>query len=84
MAAKKKSPLAFEAALTELEAIVGQLEQGELSLEQSLQCFEHGIALARGCQQILRDAEQKVEQLLETQPTQWMVTPFPAATDAGP
>lgn len=84
MAARKNPPLIFEAALAELEALVGRLEQGELSLEQSLQCFEQGIALARGCHQILQDAEQKVEQLLETQPAQWTITPFPTGTDAGP
>lgn len=64
--AKKPHPIAFEAALAELEILVGQLEQGELSLDQALQRFEQGVALARVCQTALRQAEQKVEQLLES------------------
>ena len=51
----------FEQALQELEALVEQMEQGELSLEDSLKSFERGIELARLCQKALRDAEQKVE-----------------------
>lgn len=62
---KKKSPLAFEEALQELEALVEKMEHGDLSLEESLQHFERGIALTRHCQQALQEAEQKVEILLE-------------------
>ena len=65
MTAKKHSPLSFEAALTELESVVAQLEQGELSLEETLRRFEQGVALVRTCQTALQLAEQKVEQLLE-------------------
>lgn len=65
MAAKKNSPLGFEAALAELESLVGQLEQGQLALEESLQRFERGVTLVRACQSALRQAEQKVEQLIE-------------------
>ncbi len=65
MTAKKHSPLSFEAALTELEGVVAQLEQGELSLEKTLQRFEQGVVLVRTCQTALQLAEQKVEQLLE-------------------
>lgn len=55
----------FERALAELESIVERLEGGDLSLEESLRCFERGIVLARTCQQALREAEQKVQILLE-------------------
>ena len=55
----------FEAALAELEALVEQLERGELSLEHSLRDFERGVQLARSCQQALKDAELKVQQLVE-------------------
>ncbi len=65
MTAKKNPPIPFEAALAELEHLVGQLEHGELALEDSLQQFERGIALVRSCQSALRQAEQKVEQLIE-------------------
>ncbi|WP_297527982.1 exodeoxyribonuclease VII small subunit [Thiohalobacter sp.] len=61
--AKKRTP-EFEKALAELEALVERLEQGDLSLEESLKAFERGIQLTRTCQQALAEAEQKVEQLL--------------------
>lgn len=65
MTAKKHFPIPFEAALAELESLVGQLEQGELTLEEALQRFEQGVALARVCRNTLQMAEQKVEQLIE-------------------
>ena len=65
MTVKKQSPIPFEAALLELEALVGQLEQGELTLEETLQRFEHGVGLVRTCQNALQAAEQKVAQLIE-------------------
>jgi exodeoxyribonuclease VII small subunit len=65
MTAKKHPPIPFEAALAELESLVGQLEQGELPLEDTLQRFEQGVALVRTCQNALQLAEQKVEQLME-------------------
>ena len=58
----------FEAALQTLENLVEQMERGELSLEQSLQCFEQGIRLTRECQKALAEAEQRVEILLEQNP----------------
>jgi exodeoxyribonuclease VII small subunit len=54
----------FEAALAELEQIVGKLERGELKLEESLQLFERGVALTRACRKSLDGAELKVRQLL--------------------
>lgn len=54
----------FEAALAELEAIVEALEQGDLSLDESLQRFERGVQLTRACQTALKNAEQKVEILM--------------------
>jgi exodeoxyribonuclease VII small subunit len=65
MTARKNPPIPFETALAELENLVGQLEQGELTLEDSLQRFERGIVLVRSCRNTLREAEQKVEQLIE-------------------
>lgn len=65
--AAKKPPKAFdfEQALQDLEALVERLEQGELSLEESLREFERGMALSRDCQRALREAEQKVKILTE-------------------
>ena len=45
-------PKNFEASLEELERIVRQLEQGELTLEKSLELFEQGVKLSRDCQEI--------------------------------
>ena len=64
MARKQQETLAFEKSLKELEALVTKMEQGNLSLEESLQHFERGIQLTRTCQQALKAAEQKVEILL--------------------
>jgi exodeoxyribonuclease VII small subunit len=61
----KKDSFHFEAALKQLEALVERMESGELSLEESLQLFEQGIALTRQCQAALREAEQKVQLLLD-------------------
>jgi exodeoxyribonuclease VII small subunit len=55
----------FETALAELEALVEKMEQGDLSLDESLQQFERGVQLTRSCQQALKDAEQKVKILLD-------------------
>jgi exodeoxyribonuclease VII small subunit len=55
----------FETALSELEALVEKMERGDLSLDESLQQFERGVQLTRSCQQALKDAEQKVQVLLE-------------------
>jgi len=63
MAAKK--PLNFEKALAELEQLVEEMEQGDLSLEDSLKRFEKGIALTTECQQALQTAELKVTELVE-------------------
>lgn len=54
----------FEAALAELEALVERMEQGNLSLEETLAQFERGIRLTRSCQSALKAAEQKVEALM--------------------
>lgn len=55
----------FETALKELETLVARLEEGDMSLEESLRAFERGIALTRSCQQALQAAEQKVETLVQ-------------------
>lgn len=62
--AKSKKPLNFEQALGELEALVAAMESGDMSLEESLQAFESGVRLTRECQQMLQQAEQKVQLLL--------------------
>lgn len=68
MATRKTKAHDFEQALGELESVVDQLENGELSLEQALKQFERGIELVRNCQSALQRAEQKVQILLEKTP----------------
>lgn len=72
MSTDHSSPLAddpqrptFDDTLTELEALVERMEQGELSLEDSLAAFEQGIRLSRRAQQALTEAEQTVQKLLD-------------------
>lgn len=60
----KKQP-DFETALAELEGLVETLEQGDISLEESLKLFERGVTLTRNCQQALQQAEQKVQILMD-------------------
>ena len=55
----------FEVALGELEALVDELETGDLNLADSLQKFERGVGLARQCQSSLSSAEQKILTLSE-------------------
>lgn len=58
----------FEQSIEQLEAIVAQLEKGELALEEALHQFETGITLARRCQEVLTLAEQKIEHLSNAKP----------------
>ena len=55
----------FESSLQELEEIVNKMEQGQLSLEQSLNAFEQGVQLTRKCQPTLKNAEQRVSTLIK-------------------
>ncbi len=60
-----KKAVRFEESLAELEQLVERMEQGNLPLEDSLKLFERGVRLTRSCQQVLKEAEQKVQILLE-------------------
>lgn len=64
MSSNKKFNL--EKSLAELEALVEELESGDLPLEKAMKKFEDGIKLTRGCQAALKEAEQKVEILLQS------------------
>jgi exodeoxyribonuclease VII small subunit len=61
----KRPRIDLEKALAELEEIVAQLEAGDLPLEKSLRQFERGVKLSRECQGALRDAEQRVQVLMD-------------------
>ena len=57
----KKLP--FERAIEELESIVKRLEEGKVPLEESVTIYERGEALKRRCEQLLRQAEARVEKI---------------------
>ena len=65
MAEDKDKLKDFEKSLQQLEKIVGNMESGELGLQESLEQFEKGIKLAKTCQDTLAGAELRVEQLIE-------------------
>ena len=65
MPAKKSSTPDFETAMQELEQVVESMENDQLTLDESLQKFERGVELSRICQENLKRAEQKVEQLVK-------------------
>ena len=56
-------PLTFEKALAELEQIVQRLERGDVPLEESVAIYERGEALKRRCEELLRQAEARVEKI---------------------
>ena len=64
MSKKQPTSFDFEKSLENLEELVTAMEEGELSLEESLQAFEKGIKLTRECQTALKNAEQKVQVLI--------------------
>lgn len=69
----------FEKKLSRLEAIVQQMEKGDLPLEQSLKLFEEGIGLTRECQTQLTEAENKIRLLVEMDANKQPITkPFSA------
>lgn len=55
----------FDAALTELQEVVGRLEAGGLPLEESIALYERGVALHDHCARLLTDAELRVQRLVE-------------------
>ena len=55
--------LSFEKALAELEQIVQKLERGDVALEESVAIYERGESLKRRCEELLRQAEARVEKI---------------------
>lgn len=83
MPAEKSSgnpaPLSFETGLQQLEAIVKEMESGELPLERALELFERGMKLSDACRKQLEEAETRVEMLIrragEMQPQPFDMAP---------
>ena len=73
----------FEKAMEQLEKIVGNLEGGDLSLEDALKGYEEGVRLSRNCQNKLTQAEKKIEVLTRALDGSLQAEPFdPEASDA--
>lgn len=79
--ARAKKTIDFEQSLDQLEALVEEMEGGELSLEESLKAFEQGIKLTRECQKALTEAEQKVQMLISENGEMTVVDLSDAADD---
>jgi exodeoxyribonuclease VII small subunit len=61
----KNAPLSFETGLQQLEAIVKEMESGELPLERALELFERGMKLSDACRKQLEEAETRIEVLMK-------------------
>lgn len=82
-----KEASTFEGSILELQTIVGQLEDGSLPLEESMQQFERGITLLRSCYRVLEQTEQRIEILTDlTEDGSVSTEPFDASAtfDAQP
>ena len=73
----------FEDALNKLEKIVSQLEEGDISLEESLKLFEEGIRLSRICNQKLDEVEKRVEILMKGEDGTIKAKPFAPSVNSG-
>ncbi len=65
--ASESNEVNFEKALEEFERLVERMEEGDLSLEESLKTYERGIELSRMCQRALDEAEQRIQILSESE-----------------
>lgn len=63
MSEKPVNEMSFEEAMAELEAVVGQLERGDVPLDASISLYERGAALKARCEAKLKEAEEKVAKL---------------------
>ena len=71
----------FERKLTDLEAVVGRLEQGDLSLEESVRLFEEGMKLSESCRQELEAAEGRIQILMRQADGKLQPRDFAVETD---
>ena len=68
MSSDEDTELNFSQALQRLETLLGQLESGEVELEEAMELFEQGSALAERCRKMLANAEQRLEELAPVEP----------------
>ena len=68
MSSNKDEELNFSQALQQLETLLAQLESGEIELEEAMELFEQGSALAERCREMLANAAQRLEALAPAEP----------------
>ena len=73
------SEVKFEKAMTRLEKIVEELEQGDLDIDKSLEIFEEGIKMSRACSKKLNEAEAKIEKLTKGKKGELVTELFPVS-----
>jgi exodeoxyribonuclease VII small subunit len=64
-AAENVANLSFEAAMRELEEIVGALEKGNVDLDKSIGLYERGEILKKHCEALLKSAEARIEKIVQ-------------------
>jgi exodeoxyribonuclease VII small subunit len=74
-------PLSIEQALARLESLVGEMESGQLSLEELISSYEEGVKLASSCQEKLDAAAKKIQIISKTASGQTKLEDFPLAAD---
>lgn len=68
--------LTFEEGMARLEELVGRLESGQLTLDESLRLFQEGVALARRCSRQLDEVQAKVETVMTSPDGSLLVEPW--------
>ena len=76
--------MTYEQQLQQLETLIKQLENGDLSLDQTLAAYEQGVALIRACQQQLEQAEQRTQLLAHDANGEETLVPFVDPGDGQP
>ena len=66
----------FEQALTELEEAVAKLEEGQMPLDEALDCFEAGVQSVKRCRKMLRDVESRIDVLMKDNSGGYSREPF--------
>ena len=76
--------MTYEQQLQQLETLIKQLENGDLSLDQTLAAYEQGVALIRACQQQLEQAEQRIQLLAHDANGEETLVPLPTQATGQP
>jgi len=76
-----KNKPTFEESLAKLEAIMAELESGELTLDKMMERYEKGVKALQLCRKVLDEAEKKIELLVKTKNGELATEPFPAESE---